>query len=65
MIKTFRWMGDNGEYTLQGLYFQGLWMDPWIHMQWRFESSVMGIQPDVYKAMVSAALQEIRSVDPS
>jgi hypothetical protein len=66
MTKSFMWTGgDNGEHQLQGLNFQGLGMDPWMQMQDRFDSSVPGIQPDMYKAMATAALQEIRSVDSS
>eukprot|EP01018_Ginkgo_biloba_P026392 Gb_32864 [translate_table: standard] len=64
--KSFMWMGgDNGERTLQSLNFPGLGMDPWMQMQHKFESPLSGMQPDVYQAMAAAALQEIRSVDPS
>ncbi|GLJ53389.1 hypothetical protein SUGI_1138620 [Cryptomeria japonica] len=64
MNTPFMWMrGDNGERTLQALNFPGMSMNPW--MQQRFDSSVLGVQSDVYQAMAAAALQEMRTVDPS
>uniref|UniRef100_A0A0D6R1F8 Auxin response factor n=1 Tax=Araucaria cunninghamii TaxID=56994 RepID=A0A0D6R1F8_ARACU len=64
MNTPFMWMrGDNGERTLQALNFQGMGVNPW--MQQRFDSPMLGMQPDVYQAMAAAALQEMRSVDPS
>lgn len=60
----FMWMRDNsGDRSVQALNFQGMGMNHW--MQQRFDSSLLGMQPDVYQAMAAAALQEMRSVDPS
>ncbi|XP_077243806.1 auxin response factor 6 [Tasmannia lanceolata] len=55
--------GDGGDRGIQSLNFQGLGVMPW--MQPRLDASLLGLQPDMYKAMAAAALQEIRNVDPS
>jgi len=60
----FMWMrDDSGDRNVQALNFQGMGMNHW--MQQRFDSTLLGMQPDVYQAMAAAALQEMRSVDPS
>ncbi|KAK7841389.1 auxin response factor 6 [Quercus suber] len=53
-------LGDQG---IQSLNFQGFGVTPL--MQPRFDSSILGPQPNVYQAMAAAALQEMRTVDPS
>ncbi|RRT68100.1 hypothetical protein B296_00038626, partial [Ensete ventricosum] len=53
------WLRD-GERGIQSLNFQGYGMTPWIHQ--RCNSSILGLQPDMYQAMASAALQEMRAV---
>ncbi|XP_024027835.1 auxin response factor 6 [Morus notabilis] len=55
--------GGIGDQGLQSLNFQGLGLAPW--MQPRLDASMAGVQPDVYQAMAAAALQEMRTVDPS
>ncbi|XP_071721853.1 auxin response factor 6 [Rutidosis leptorrhynchoides] len=54
--------GDRG---MQSMNFQGMGMStPWMQPQ-RLDASMLGLQSDVYQAMAAAALQEMRSVDPS
>lgn len=55
--------GGLGDQGIQSLNFQGFGVTPW--MQPRFDSSISGPQPDVYQVMAAAALQEMRTVDPS
>ncbi|KAK4593968.1 hypothetical protein RGQ29_017868 [Quercus rubra] len=55
--------GGLGDQGIQSLNFQGFGVTPL--MQPRFDSSILGPQPDVYQAMAAAALQEMRTVDPS
>ncbi|KAL5977423.1 ADP-ribosylation factor, Arf Arf6, partial [Asimina triloba] len=54
--------GDGGDRGIQSLNFQGMGMAPW--MQTRLDTSLLGLQPDMYQAMAAAALQEMRSSDP-
>ncbi|CAL9158776.1 auxin response factor 17-like [Musa acuminata AAA Group] len=57
---SLMWLQD-GERGIQSLNFQGFGMTPWMHQ--RCNSSILGLQPDMYQAMASAALQEMRAVD--
>ncbi|XP_019055450.1 PREDICTED: auxin response factor 6 isoform X2 [Nelumbo nucifera] len=55
--------GDGGDRGIQSLNFQGIGVTPW--MQPRLDASMLGLQTDMYQAMAAAALQEMRTVDPS
>ena len=55
--------GGVGDQGIQSLNFQGFGVTPWL--QPRLDSSIPGPQPDVYQAMAAAALQEMRTGDPS
>ncbi|CAL5410172.1 unnamed protein product [Camellia sinensis] len=57
--------GDNGDRGIQSLNFQGIGgVTPW--MQPRLDTSMLGMQSDIYQAMAAAAaVQEMRAVDPS
>ncbi|TYG52218.1 hypothetical protein ES288_D09G009500v1 [Gossypium darwinii] len=56
--------GGVGDQGLQSLNFEGFGVAPW--MQPRLDtSSIPGVQPDLYQAMVTAALQDMRTVDSS
>ncbi|KZV51032.1 Auxin response factor 6 isoform 1, partial [Dorcoceras hygrometricum] len=55
--------GEVGDRGVQSINFQGMGISPW--MQQRLDTSMVGIQNDVYQAMAAAALQEMRTVDPS
>ncbi|XP_023519078.1 auxin response factor 6-like isoform X3 [Cucurbita pepo subsp. pepo] len=58
MNSPFMWLrGDNC------LNFQGNGVSPW--MQPRLDTSMMAMQPDMYQAMATAALQEMRAIDYS
>ncbi|KAF8408827.1 hypothetical protein HHK36_004896 [Tetracentron sinense] len=54
--------GDGGDWGVQSLNFQGIGVSPW--MQPRLDASMLGLQSDMYQ-MAAAALQEMRTVDPS
>ncbi|KAG6468655.1 hypothetical protein ZIOFF_073344 [Zingiber officinale] len=49
--------GDVGNPTFQSLNFQGVGVSPWV--QPRFDSSLVGLQPEIYQAMAAGALQEM------
>lgn len=53
--------GGVADQGIQSLNFQGF--TPW--MQPRLDASAPGLQPDLYQAVAAAALQEMRTVDPS
>ncbi|KAK1304518.1 Auxin response factor 6 [Acorus calamus] len=57
------WFRGGGDRAIQSLNFQGIGVTPW--MQSSFDASLLGLQPDMYQAMAAAALQEMRSIDPS
>ncbi|XP_054777629.1 auxin response factor 6 isoform X2 [Prosopis cineraria] len=48
---------------LHSLNFPGIGVTPW--MQPRFDPSFLNLQTDMYQAMAAAALQDIRTIDPS
>lgn len=57
---SLMWLrGDGGMQSLN----QGMGVTPW--MQPRFDTSVLGMQNDIYQAMAAAAMQDMRVVDPS
>ncbi|KAJ7969015.1 Auxin response factor [Quillaja saponaria] len=55
--------GDMTDRGLQSLNFQGIGVNPW--MQPRLDPSLLNLQTDMYQAMATAALQEMRTLDPS
>ncbi|KAE8707951.1 Auxin response factor 25 [Hibiscus syriacus] len=57
------WLQGDAAQGMQHLNFQGIGVTPW--MQPRLDASMMGLQTDMYQAMAAAALQEMRTVDPS
>ncbi|KAL7211368.1 hypothetical protein ACSBR2_014277 [Camellia fascicularis] len=66
MNSPLMWLrGDNGDRGIQSLNFQGIGgVTPW--MQPRLDTSMLGMQSDIYQAMAAAAaVQEMRAVDPS
>ncbi|KAM7505817.1 hypothetical protein LguiB_004721 [Lonicera macranthoides] len=64
MNSPLMWLrGDNGDRGVQALNFQGIGVSPW--MQPRLDTSMLGMQGDIYQAMAAAALQEMRAIDPS
>ncbi|XP_047311312.1 auxin response factor 6 isoform X2 [Impatiens glandulifera] len=66
MNSPLMWLrGDmGGDRNIQSLNFQGIGVNPWM-MQPRLDTSMLGMQSDIYQAMAAAALQEMRTVDPS
>ncbi|XP_030520560.2 auxin response factor 6-like [Rhodamnia argentea] len=60
---SLMWLQGVGDQGVQSLNFQGFGMTPWL--QPRYDTSMTALQTDVYQAMASAALQDMRTVDPS
>ncbi|KAK7412545.1 hypothetical protein VNO78_04009 [Psophocarpus tetragonolobus] len=58
----FLWLRDTDR-GLQSLNFQGIGINPW--MQPRFDPSMLNMQTDMYQAAAAAAVQDMRSLDPS
>ncbi|GAB4842858.1 ADP-ribosylation factor, Arf Arf6 [Ancistrocladus abbreviatus] len=50
-----------GDRCMPSLNFQGYGLAPW--MQPRLDSSMLGLQPDVYQTMASSPLQDSRNLD--
>ncbi|VAI12810.1 unnamed protein product [Triticum turgidum subsp. durum] len=59
---SLMWLGD-GDRGAQSLNFQGVGASPWL--QPRMDSPLLGLKPDTYQQMAAAALEEIRTGDPS
>ncbi|KAJ8753405.1 hypothetical protein K2173_019804 [Erythroxylum novogranatense] len=55
--------GGLGDQRIPSMNFQSFGVTPW--MQSRFDNSLPALQSDVYQAMATAALQEMRSVESS
>ncbi|KAG6474028.1 auxin response factor 17-like isoform X1 [Zingiber officinale] len=53
--------GDVGSPTFQSLNFQGIGVSPWI--QPRFDTSFLGLQPEIYQALATGALQDMQTLD--
>jgi hypothetical protein len=47
------WLRDTATPGFQSLNFGGLGMSPW--MQPRLDATLLGLQPDMYQAMATAA----------
>ena len=50
------WLRDTANPGFQSLNFGGLGVNPW--MQPRLDASLLGLQPDMYQAMATAAFQD-------
>ncbi|WOL16212.1 auxin response factor 6-like isoform X1 [Canna indica] len=57
------WLRNGGNPGFQSLSFQGMGITPWMQMQPRFETPILGSQPDMYQAVAAAGLQQTRTVD--
>ncbi|WOL01170.1 auxin response factor 6-like isoform X1 [Canna indica] len=57
------WLRNGGNPGFQSLRFQGMGITPWMQMQPRFDTPILGSQPDMYQAMAAAGLQQTRIVD--
>uniref|UniRef100_A0A453JM79 Auxin response factor n=1 Tax=Aegilops tauschii subsp. strangulata TaxID=200361 RepID=A0A453JM79_AEGTS len=62
MFNALMWLGD-GDRGAQSLNFQGVGASPWL--QPKMDSPLLGLKPDTYQQMAAAALEEIRTGDPS
>ncbi|KAE9603083.1 hypothetical protein Lal_00042383 [Lupinus albus] len=63
MNSSLLWLQDTTDRGLQSLNFQGIGANPW--MQPRLDPSMVNFQNDMYQSMAAAALQDIRTLDPS
>lgn len=58
------WLRDTANLGFQSLSFGGLGVNPW--MQPRLDASLLGLQPDMYQAMATAAFQDpTKQVSPT
>ncbi|KAM7530449.1 hypothetical protein LguiB_033859 [Lonicera macranthoides] len=63
MNSPLMWLrGDNMGQGSHSLTFPGIGVSPWT--QSRLDSSMLGMQNDIYQAMAFAALQDMRPMDP-
>ncbi|KAK7359438.1 hypothetical protein VNO77_01398 [Canavalia gladiata] len=62
MNSSLLWLRD-ADRGLQSLNFPGIGVSPW--MQPRLDPSMVNLQTDMYQAMAAAALQDMRTLDPS
>ncbi|KAE9594568.1 putative transcription factor ARF family [Lupinus albus] len=62
MNSPMLWLRDPDR-GLQSINFQGMGVNPW--MQQRFDPSMLNMQTDMYQAVAAAALQDMRTLDPS
>ncbi|KAL9383549.1 hypothetical protein Peur_023872 [Populus x canadensis] len=63
MNSSLMWLRGDGDRGIQSLNLQGMGVAPW--MQPRVDTSMLGLQNDVYQTMATAAFQEMRALDPS
>ncbi|MED6168218.1 ADP-ribosylation factor, Arf Arf6 [Stylosanthes scabra] len=59
---SLMWLRD-ADRGLQSLNFQATGVSPW--MQPRLDPSMLNLQTDLYQAMAAAALQDMRTLDPT
>ncbi|KAI4300013.1 hypothetical protein L6164_033433 [Bauhinia variegata] len=62
MNSPLLWLRDTTDGGLS-FNFQGIGVSPW--MQPRLEPSMLNLQTDMYQAVAAAALQDMRTLDPS
>ncbi|XP_019460128.1 PREDICTED: auxin response factor 6-like isoform X2 [Lupinus angustifolius] len=63
MNSSLLWLQGTTDRGLQSLDFQGIGINPW--MQPRLDPSMVNFQNDMYQSMAAAALQDMRTLDPS
>ncbi|KAG2607946.1 auxin response factor 17-like isoform X2 [Panicum virgatum] len=56
LTNSLMWLRDTANPGFQSLNFGGLGVNPW--MQPRLDASFLGLQPDMYQAMATAAFQD-------
>lgn len=59
----WRLQGSVGDMGPESLNFQGIGVNPWV--QARIDTTLLGLQPDMYHAMAASALQEMRTMGNS
>ncbi|WOL16211.1 auxin response factor 6-like isoform X1 [Canna indica] len=57
------WLRNGGNPGLHSLNFQGMGITPWMQMQSRSETPILGSQPDMYQAVAATGLQQLRAID--
>ncbi|XP_062229575.1 auxin response factor 17-like [Phragmites australis] len=64
LTSSLMWLRDTANPGFQSLNFGGLGMSPW--MQPRLDASFLGLQPDMYQTMATAAFQDpTKQVSPT
>lgn len=64
LTSSLMWLRDGANPGFQSFNFGGLGMNPW--MQPRLDTSLLGLQPDMYQAISAAALQNpAKQVSPA
>ncbi|KAF8658728.1 hypothetical protein HU200_059209 [Digitaria exilis] len=64
LTNSLMWLRDTANPGFQSLSFGGLGVNPW--MQPRLDASLLGLQPDMYQAMATAAFQDpTKQVSPT
>ncbi|CAL5049473.1 unnamed protein product [Urochloa decumbens] len=63
LTNSLMWLRDTANPGFQSLNFGGLGVNPW--MQPRLDASLLGLQPDMYQAMATAAFQDPKQVSPT
>ncbi|CAN6215930.1 unnamed protein product [Urochloa humidicola] len=64
LTNSLMWLRDTANPGFQSLNFGGLGVNPW--MQRRLDASLLGLQPDMYQAMATAAFQDpTKQVSPT
>uniref|UniRef100_K3XV45 Auxin response factor n=1 Tax=Setaria italica TaxID=4555 RepID=K3XV45_SETIT len=64
LTNSLMWLRDTANPGFQSLNFGGLGVNPW--MQPRLDASLLGLQPDMYQAMATAAFQDpTKQVSPT
>jgi hypothetical protein len=57
------WLRDSANPGFQSLNFGGAGISPW--MQPRVDTSLLGLQPDIYQTMAAAAFQDPTKMSPT
>ncbi|CAN6206930.1 unnamed protein product [Urochloa humidicola] len=64
LTNSLMWLRDTANPGFQSLNFGGFGVNPW--MQPRLDASLLGLQPDIYQAMATAAFQDpTKQVSPT
>ncbi|KAK1612355.1 hypothetical protein QYE76_036028 [Lolium multiflorum] len=63
LTSSLMWLRDSANPGFQSLNFGGAGISPW--MQPRVDTSLLGLQPDIYQTMAAAAFQDPTKMSPT